>query len=55
MPNKITVNCDQSKHSDCYGYVAPLVYVTSEPCACGCHAEWNWRNYEAARATAKGN
>ena len=47
-----TLNCDRGNHEDCFGYVAPLVYAASRPCACACH-EQRGRNYKVAESAAK--
>ena len=37
-PDITTVTCDNEDHTDCLGYVVPLVYSNTRPCQCDCHA-----------------
>lgn len=49
-----TVSCfDGDRHSQCNGYVAPLVYSVNRPCQCPCHDTEHPRDYKAAVTRAE--
>lgn len=47
-----TVACDDSRHNQCEGYCAPLVYSNTRPCVCDCHDTDNPRDFHSAYARA---
>ena len=48
-----TKSCWLSRHTECLGYVAPLVYSDTRPCSCPCHDYGQTRDFQAAMRRAK--